>query len=163
MPEDDEGYNMVAVFIDRLSKKAVTIPSKKTFNAKDLAEMYYVHCFRHLGVSESIFSDRSSQKFSTAYHPETDGGTEIMNQYLYLRLRPFVNHFQNNWSRLLPQMDFAQLALRHESINTSPFQLLHGHLPRISFDWKAPEKPEKARQALAQKEAKDSIRKMQEA
>lgn len=180
MPEDDEGHNMVAVFIDCLSKKAVTIPCKKTVNAKDLAEMYYVHCFRHLGVPESIVSDCGPQfiseffgtlclllgikrKLSTAYHPETDGQTEIMNQYLDLRLRPFVNHFQNNWSRLLPLMDFVQLALHHDSINISPFQLLHGHPPRLSFDWKAPEKPENACQALAQEEAKKKIRQMQEA
>lgn len=180
MPEDDEGFNMVAIFIDRLSKKAVTIPCKKTVTAKDLAEMYFVHCFRHLGVPESIVSDRGPQfvsefwgslcaflgikrKLSTAFHPETDGQTEIMNKYLDQRLRPFVNHFQSNWSRLLPLMDFAQLALHHESIETSPFQLLHGHPPRLSFDWKAPEKPQNARQRLAHNEAKEIVKKMHEA
>ena len=180
MPEDDDGFNMVCVFVDRLSKKAVTIPCKKSVTAKDLAEMYFVHCFRHLGVPESVVSDRGPQfisefwgtlckilgierKLSTAFHPETNGQTEIMNKYLDLRLRPFVNHFQSNWSRLLPLMDFAQLALHHESINTSPFQLLHGRPPRLSFDWRAPKKPQNARQKIAINEAKEVLNKMHEA
>jgi hypothetical protein len=142
--------------------------------------MYVIHCYRHLGLPDSVVSDRGAQfvseywstlckilqidrKLSTAYHPETDGQTEIMNQYIDLRLRPFVNHFQSNWSRLLPLIDFAQLALHHESLGTSPYQLLFGRQPRMSIDWKAPEKPETARQELAQGEAKDLIQKMEQA
>ena len=180
MPLDSEGFNMVVVFIDRLSKKAVSIPCKKTINAKDMAELYFIHCFRHLGVPENIVSDRGAQfishfwgclcsflrierKLSTAYHPETDGQTEIMNQYLDLRLRPFVNHFQDNWGLLLPLMDFAQLALHHESINTSPFELLFGRKPRFTFDWKSPAMSNTAREKLAQSEAKLIVGRMQEA
>lgn len=180
MPEDNKGFNMVVVFIDRLSKKAITIPCRKTVNAKNLAEMYFIHCFRHLGVPESVVSDRGAQfisyfwtslckllqvdrKLSTAYHPETDGQTEIMNQYLDLRLRPFVNHFQDNWSSLLPLMDFAQLALHHDSINISPFELLFGRKPRLTFDWKAPTSPKNAREILANTEVKQYIRKIQNA
>ena len=47
------------------------------------------------------------QKLSTAYHPQTDGNTEIMNQYLDQRLRPFISYYQDNWSDLLPCMDWA--------------------------------------------------------
>jgi hypothetical protein len=57
----------------------------------------------------------AKQKLSTAYHPQTDGNTEVLNQYIDQRLRPFVNHFQDNWSDLLPAMDFAQAILPHES------------------------------------------------
>ena len=171
---------MIVVFIDRLSKKAITIPCKKAVNAKSLAEIYFIHCFRHLGVPDSIVSDRGAQfisyfwgylcqllqverKLSTAYHPETDGQTEIMNQYLDLRLRPFVNHFQDNWGMLLPLMDFAQLALYHESIKCSPFELLFGRQPRFTFDWKAPAKPETACEKLAQCEVKKFIHRIQDA
>ena len=80
-----------------------------------------------------------------------------MNQYLDSRLRPFVNHFQDNWGRLLPLMDFAQLALHHESINCSPFELLFGRQPRLNVDWKAPEKPENACEFLSYNEAKKVV------
>ena len=50
---------------------------------------------------------RIKLKLLTAYYPETDGQTEIMNQYMDLRLRPFVNYYQDNWSEYLPMMDYA--------------------------------------------------------
>ena len=64
MPEDNEGFNMVVVFIDRLSKKAVNIPCKKTVNAKYLAEIYFVYCFCHLGLPDSVVSDCGPQFIS---------------------------------------------------------------------------------------------------
>jgi hypothetical protein len=75
---------------------------------------------------------------STAFYPQTDRQTEIMNQYLDQRLRPFANYYQDNWSELLPLMDYAQLILPHSSIGMSPYELLHGRLPRTSFDWNTP-------------------------
>jgi hypothetical protein len=75
------------------------------------------------------------QKLSTAYYPQTDGNTEILNQYIDQRLRPFVNHFQDNWADLLPAMDFAQAILPHESTGLSPYKLELGHKPRLYFDW----------------------------
>ena len=55
-----------------------------------------------------------------------------MNQYIDQRLRPFVNYYQDNWSLLVPMMDYAQLTLHHESIRMSPFELLKGYKPRTS-------------------------------
>ena len=57
-----------------------------------------------------------------------------MNQYIDQRLRPFVSHYQDNWSELIPMMDYAQLTLYHESIRMSPFELLKGFKPRITWD-----------------------------
>lgn len=58
-------------------------------------------------------------KLSTAYHPETDGQTEIVNQHINMRLRPFMSHYQDNWSELLPLIDFAAATLTSEYIKTS--------------------------------------------
>ncbi|KHJ32483.1 hypothetical protein EV44_g2899 [Erysiphe necator] len=76
-------------------------------------------------------------KLSTANHPQTDGQTEIYNQYLQKRLRLFVNYYQNNWSELLPIMDYAQLILPHDSLGgLSPFEIVHGYPARTTWDWK---------------------------
>ena len=76
-------------------------------------------------------------KLSTADHPQTDGQTEIYNQYLQKRLRPFVNYYQNNWSKLLPMMDYAQLTLPHDSLGgLLPFEVIHGYPARTIWDWK---------------------------
>jgi hypothetical protein len=85
-----------------------------------------------------------------------------MNQYLDQRLRPFVNYYQDNWSELLPIMDYAQLTLPHESIGMSPFELLNGYPPRTSFDWDTPTAAT-PKEKLNQEEAKKVVKKLQEA
>jgi hypothetical protein len=60
MPRDDDGYNVIVVFIDRFSKKAVSLPYKKTATAKVLAELYAVYYYRYIGLPDSIVSDRGS-------------------------------------------------------------------------------------------------------
>ena len=46
-------------------------------------------------------------KLSTAEQPQTDGQTEIVNQYIDQRLRPFVSYYQDDWDELLLIVDFA--------------------------------------------------------
>ena len=47
MPRDDNGYDAIAVFIDRFSKKAVSLPYKKTAIARVLAELYAIYYYRY--------------------------------------------------------------------------------------------------------------------
>jgi transposase InsO family protein len=136
-----------------------------------MARLYVDNIYRIYGAPESIVSDRGPQfisdfwnelcrilgikiKLSTAFHPQTDGQTEIMNQYLDQRLRPFVDYYQDNWSELLPMMDYAQLTLPHDSIGMSPFELLYGYAPRTSFDWDRPTEPVTVRERLSHEEAR---------
>jgi transposase InsO family protein len=169
-PKDKYGNDMIYVVVDRLGKRAYSIPCKKTITAKDMARLYISHIWRTHGPPDSIVSDRGPQfisefwrefcrilgiklKLSTAYHPQTDGQTEIMNQYIDQRLRPFVNYYQDNWSELLPMIDYAQATVPHESTGLSPFQVEFGYEPRTSFDWKEPASSGSARERLSQEEA----------
>jgi hypothetical protein len=179
-PPDRAGYDNIVVFIDRLSKEAISIPCTKEATATDLAHLFYTHVYRHHNVPESIVSDRGPQfisqfwnafcsligtkvKLSTAFHPQTDGQTEIMNQYIDQRLRPYVNHYQDNWAEMLPALDNAQLTLPHASIGMSPYELSHGIPPRKSFDWKEPAPPETARDKLSQAEARKFVKSLEHA
>jgi hypothetical protein len=155
-PKDKSGYDNVFVVVDRLSKQAISVPCYKTVIAEEVARLYICHVYRYYGAAESIVSDRGGQfisafwkefnrilgtqlKLSTAHHPQTDGQTEIMNQYLEQRLRPFVSYYQDNWAELLPMIDYAQLTLPHESLGQmSPFEVLYGYPARTSFDWNTP-------------------------
>jgi transposase InsO family protein len=178
-PKDKHGYDTAYVVIDRLSKQSISIPCYKTTTAKDMAQLYVSYVYRHRGAPQTIVSDRGPQfisdfwnefcrilgtklKLSTAFHPQTDGQTEIMNQYLDQRLRPFVSYYQDNWSELLPIMDYAQLTMPHESIGMSPFELLNAYPPRTSFDWKMPTTMT-AREQLNREEAQQTVRTLQEA
>jgi hypothetical protein len=67
---------------------------------------------------------------STAYHPQTDGQTERINQEIEQYLRTFVNYWQNDWAQWLPIAEFAH----NNSVTVtghSPFKLLYGYNPEI--------------------------------
>lgn len=155
-PPDKKGYDNVLVFVDRLSKQAISVPCMKDVDSRELARLYIYHVYRYHGPALSIVSDRGPQfvsefwrafnhilgttiSLSTADHPQTDGQTEIYNKYLQRRLRPFVSYYQDNWSDLLPLMDYAQLTLPHSSLdNMTPYEVLHGYKARNSWDWSYP-------------------------
>jgi len=179
-PIDKHGYDMLFVVIDRLSKQSYSIPCHKTINARGMAELFLKYIWCREGYPDSIVSDRGPQfvssfwaeicrilgtkvKLSTAFHPQTDGQTEIMNQYIDQRLRPFVSHYQDNWSELIPMMDYAQLTLHHESIGMSPFELLKGFKPRTTWDWDQPKKPASAREKLNREQAMEFAQRMHDA
>jgi transposase InsO family protein len=152
--KDKHGFDNVLVFIDRFSKQAVSIPCRKTSDARDLAKLYMYHVYRYFGPPLSITSDRGPQfvsrfwnafckilgtkrQLSTADHPQTDGQTEVYNQYLQRQLHPFISHYQDDWSEFLPIMDYAQMTLPHDSLGgLSPFEVVHGYAPRVDWDWK---------------------------
>ena len=66
---------------------------------------------------------------STAYHPQTDGQTERVNQELEVYLRFYINYQQDDWSRWLDQAEFVQNSNFHEAIQNTPFELMHGLTP----------------------------------
>lgn len=87
---------------------------------------------------------------STAFHPETDGQTEIANQALKAYLRCYVNFEQDNWAEMLPIAEFEANSSQTVT-GLSPFEAVKGYLPRNGTEapgtlppgWKA------ARDALA--------------
>ncbi|XP_044715053.1 reverse transcriptase (RNA-dependent DNA polymerase) domain-containing protein [Hirsutella rhossiliensis] len=105
----------------------------------------YLMChYRFHGFPKTMTSDRGSnwvskfwqrlcelvrieQRLSTAYHPQTDGATERMNQEVLVYLRIFVAYAQTDWAGLLPM---AMLAINNRDSSVtgySPFFLTHGY------------------------------------
>ena len=60
-------------------------------------------------------------KLSTAYHPQTDGQTERMNQELEQYLRMFVNYQQTDWPEWLAIAKFSHNNKFHLATHMSPF------------------------------------------
>ena len=100
-----EGYNALAVMVDRFTKQVHISPTTDTVTAEGLADIYIKDEFKLHGIPRQVISDRGPQfaakymrhllqslhvesSLSTAYHPCTDGQTERMNQEIeqYLRL-----------------------------------------------------------------------------
>ncbi|CAD6962302.1 unnamed protein product, partial [Tilletia controversa] len=147
------GFDSILVIVERLTKMSIFIPTYTTMTSQDLAKLYLQHVFAKHGLPSTIVSDRGSeftssfwrslckllgikQALSTAYHPQTDGQTERVNQSLEQYLRNFTNYQQSDWSDFLPLAEFAYNNSEHSTIKTTPFFANKGYHP--SFDLKAP-------------------------
>src|SRR5271163_4842055 len=144
-----QGYNAIYVVVDRLTKMAHFCPTTTQVTAEETAQLYLRHVFKHHGLPADIVSDRGSQftaKFftrlldlcktrsnkSTAFHPQSVGQTERVNQVLEQYLRIFCDYQQDNWHELLPLAEFAYNNAKHASTQVSPFLANYGRHPRFS-------------------------------
>jgi len=66
---------------------------------------------------------------STAYHPQTDGQTERMNQEIKQYFRLFINYRQNDWFDWLSTAEFSYNDKVHSSTGSSPFFINYGRHP----------------------------------
>jgi hypothetical protein len=176
-----KGYDNIFVVVDRLSKRHVSLPTTKSATARTAAGLFYRYVWRFRGCPLTITSDRGPQfisdfmgelskltrtklKLSTAEHAQTDGQTEIVNQIIDTRLRPFVNHFQDDWADLLPALDAAGAACPHESTGLSPSMVDYGYEPRLDFDWTLATKEFRTpREKLNREEAQQWAKRIDEA
>jgi hypothetical protein len=153
LPEsnNEEGHKCTAIIVvvDRLTKRAHFFAHNDNCTSADVAEILFNRVFTLHGLPKQIVSDRgthfSSRVFkefcqklgikssmSTAYHPQTDGQTERVNQTLEQYLRIFSHHRQDNWATLLPTAEFAYNNAPNESTKLSPFFVEYGYNPRMA-------------------------------
>ncbi|WVZ63577.1 hypothetical protein U9M48_013200 [Paspalum notatum var. saurae] len=143
LPRTQKGYNSIWVVVDRLTKVAHFIPVNTTYLGARLAELYISRIVCLHGVSKRIIFDRSSQftsrfweqlhdsldsklRFSTAYHPQTDGQTERTNQILEDMLRACAIQYETSWDKSLPYAEFSYNNGYQASLKKSPFGALYG-------------------------------------
>lgn len=146
LPVTQQKNDAIVVFVDKLTKRAHFQPTTTTVTAPGVAEIFFNTIFRYHGIPKVIISDRDvkfTSKFwkalfkqmdtklsmSTAFHPQTDGQTERMNQTLEQMLRIYSNYKQDNWDQLLPAVEFAYNNSKQLSTNYTPFELDCGQNP----------------------------------
>jgi hypothetical protein len=75
---------------------------------------------------------------SSAYHPQTDGQTERVNQILEDMLRACVLNYPNKWDKCLSLVVFSYNNSYQESLRMTPFEALYGHRCRTPVNWIEP-------------------------
>jgi len=146
-----EGCDQLWVVIDRFAKIAHFLPlEKEKKTAADLAVTFAREVWKHHGLPTDIVWDRDSRftsetwqeflrlsgicpRMSTAFHPQTDGQTERLNQTIEAYLQAFVSHEQDNWVDLLPMAEFAYNISITMGNGMSPFYANYGVHP-VSSD-----------------------------
>jgi len=73
-------------------------------------------------------------KLSTAYHLQTNGQTEWVNQEIEQYLRMFVSHRQNDWPEWIACAEFTYNNKIHTATHISPFFANYGMNPRMGIE-----------------------------
>ena len=151
LPRTPRRHDSIMVVVDRFSKMAHSVPYSKTTDASHVASLFFRDIVRLHGLPLTIVSDRDVRftsyfwktlwlllgtrlKFSTAYHPQTDGQTEVVNRSLGNILRCIVGDKLTTWDILLPRAEFAFNASVNCTTGHAPFEIVYGQLPRRPLD-----------------------------
>ncbi|MBW0523840.1 hypothetical protein O181_063555 [Austropuccinia psidii MF-1] len=141
-------FDSILALVDRFSKMEVFIQTRSSITSLDLANLFIKNIFSKHGLPSSIVSERGSlfvssfwtnicqqlkisRDLSTAYHPETDGKTERVNEILEQYLWMFVSYHQDDWNTWLPLAEFAYNNSDHSSTKQSLFITVYGRDPHF--------------------------------
>jgi hypothetical protein len=142
------GFDSILVFVDRLTKYCILVPTVTTLDANGFAELFVDNVICYHGVPDEVVSDRGPQFnnlfwscvsaklgikncLSTAYHPESDDQTERTNRILEDVLRHFVAPDHQDWAMYLKQAQFAINNSWQEAVKYTPYYLNHGRHPKM--------------------------------
>jgi hypothetical protein len=138
------GKTVVLTVVDRFSKYAHFIPLGHPYTAMSVAQAYFDNIVRLHGFPSSIVSDRDplftstfweelfklagvTLRLSTAFHPQTDGQSEVTNKILGVYL--FAGDRPKGWLRWLPWAEYCYNTSFQSSLRTTPFRVVYGRDP----------------------------------
>ena len=148
LPEG-KGYDNVLVIVDKLTKYAIFIPTTTAVTERETAELFFQHVISQYGIPKQIISDRDTwwqgdfwkeicdkmgikRALTTAYHPQADGQTEIMNQTLKISLQAYVGPNRDNWVSSLNGLSLSYNSTPHTTTGFALAYLLRGYIPVTS-------------------------------
>ena len=120
-----DGHDSILVVVDQgLSKGVILTPCSKTLTSEDTARLLLENLYKRFGLPDKIISDRGPQfaskafkellkllgiksALSTAYHPQTDGTTERVNQEIEAYLSIYCASHPEEWPQALHSLEFT--------------------------------------------------------
>lgn len=147
-----QGKTTIWVIVDRLSKYSHFVSLPAQFSTATLAPIFIAEIFHLHGMPKSFVSDRdrifiskfwrelfrssgTTLKFSSAYHPETDGQSEVTYRTLETYLRCFVCDVPKRWVQYLPLAEYWYNTKYHFALRLTPFEVLYGRPPPTLTDY----------------------------
>ena len=141
------GYNSILAVVDHgLTKGVILIPCNKTLMAYQCAQLLLDNVYKWFGLMDKIISDKGPQfaaksflellkllkiksSLTTAYHLQSDGAMERVNQEIEANISIFCMNNPEEWSTMLSMMEFIHNNWRHADQLNTPFELMLGITP----------------------------------
>jgi hypothetical protein len=141
LPRTSKQHDSIMVVVDKLTKDAHFIPLKTTYKVANVVYIFMREITRLHNVPKTIVSNRDPKftskfwkglfkgfetnlNFSTAYHPESNGQTERVNQVIEDMLRMYVMDKPSKWEDYLHLVEFTYNNGYQASLKMSPFEAL---------------------------------------
>ena len=138
--------DVIVVIINRFTKMIHLKATTMNISSEEIVKIYRDDIWKLHGIPRKILSDRGPQfaskfmeeftkalgtkrQLSTAYHLQTDGQTERINQEIGTFLRHYVNYQQNDWTNWLATAEFQYNNKKHAATGKTPFELNFGRHP----------------------------------
>jgi hypothetical protein len=151
LPKTIRAHDFIFVVVDHFFKMAHFIACARTYDASRIVTLFFAEIVRLHGLPQSIVSDRDVKfvsyfwralwakmgtklKFSSAFHPQTDGQTEVVNRSIGNLLRCLITYHHTTWDLLLPHAEFAYNCSINRSTGVSLFEIVVGIKPKLPLD-----------------------------
>lgn len=146
------GKEVILVVVDRLSKYEHFMSLQHPYTAQSVVQCFLDNVYKLHGMPVTMTSDRDpiflssfwqelfalqgvQLQRSTAYHPQTDGQTEVLNRTLETYLRWFCSDSPRDWSAHLPLAEWWYNTTYHTAIKCTPYEVLYGQKPPIHLPY----------------------------
>lgn len=140
------GKMILFVVVDRFSKYAHFIPMAHPYTVARVAHIFLELIVRLHGIPKCITSYRdvvftntfwkelfrlsgTKLAFSSSYHPQSDGQTEVVNRTIEMYLRCFVGDHPKSWVDWLPWAEYCYNTSFHYALQDTPFRVVYGRGP----------------------------------
>ncbi|MCO5614804.1 hypothetical protein L7F22_069088 [Adiantum nelumboides] len=143
LPRTPTGNDGIWTIICRFSKQAHFVPVRKKIKSDHMVKLFMHNIFKYHGMPQSIVSDRDPRttslfwkalfenmgttlKFSSSFHPQTDGQLEEANSTVLDLLKCYVSEHKATWEHYLPLVEYAYNNTVHTSTGKAPFEIVEG-------------------------------------
>ncbi|MCO5550084.1 hypothetical protein L7F22_003563 [Adiantum nelumboides] len=139
-PTENDGIQTI---ICKFSNQVHFVPARKKIKSEHMVKLFIHNIFKYHGMPQSIVSDRDPRmtslfwktlfenigttlKFSSSFHPQTDGQSKEPNSSVLDLLKCYVSEHKATWEHYLPLVEYAYNNIVHTSIGKAPFEIVEG-------------------------------------